>query len=248
MQELVKIENKVIGDGKIQTVSARELHKFLGVKKDFSDWIKTQLKRGRFLEGRDFVVFPLEGEVEGRPRIEYFLVVDAAKHVAMMSGTEKGFEVRDWFILCEKVAMEKTMEALLRGQQAYLPYQRQIATLEADLARSMVKALALDRLAAVEGSVCLSDAAKLIGVPQADVFAVLKKLRWVFKRSAHGKWLPYADKERRGFLIVCVDPVYDAETDEKKEYPQTRVTLKGLARLSVVFAAYYRRQTQEIAQ
>jgi anti-repressor protein len=244
MQEFPIIKQRAVGTEKVQTVSARDLHKFLGVKKDFSDWVKAQLKRGRFVEGKDFASLPFLGEGEGSPpRIEYFLTIDTAKHIAMMSGTEKGSEVRDHFIACEKKAIETTIESLLKGQQSYLPYQRQIATLEANLARSKAKANALDLLAAEEGSVCIADAAKILGVPQTDMFDLLSRLRWIFKRSAHGKWLPYADKERRGFLVVCIDTAYDEEA-EKKEYPQTRVTLKGLARLAVIFAAYYRRQAE----
>src|SRR5690606_28048169 len=37
---------------------------------------------------------------------EYHLTIEAGKHIAMMSGTDKGFEVRDYFIECERLAME----------------------------------------------------------------------------------------------------------------------------------------------
>ena len=53
MNELIRIENQKIGGGFVQTVNARELHAFLEVKKDFSNWIKKQIERARLVEGRD---------------------------------------------------------------------------------------------------------------------------------------------------------------------------------------------------
>jgi anti-repressor protein len=109
-----------------------------------------------------------------------------------------------------------------------LEYQRRLEKLEAEV---LPKALAFDRLDTMPGTLCIADAAKVLGIPQATLFAEMAKRRWIFKRSAHGKWLPYADKAKRGFLALCIDTVFDEEADEK-EYPQTRVTTKGLARLA----------------
>ena len=107
MNELIKIENQRVGDGPpVQTVNARDLHAFLEVKKDFSDWIKKQIERARLLEGRDYIIFPQKGENTGRGRssLEYYLTIEAAKHIAMMSGCDKGFEVRNYFLECERIA------------------------------------------------------------------------------------------------------------------------------------------------
>lgn len=59
------------------------------------------------VENRDFVLLPQKGEQRGRGghnRSAYHLTVDAAKHIAMMSGTDKGFQVREYFIECERRA------------------------------------------------------------------------------------------------------------------------------------------------
>ena len=104
------------------------------------------------------------------------------------------------------------------------------------------KAQAFHLLSDMAGTFCLSDGAKILGVTQEFMFDELSKRRWIFKRSAHGKWMPYADKERRGFLKVCTDTVYDKE-GQGTMYPQTRLTVKGLARLSVIFAPYLKIQS-----
>ena len=82
------------------------LHAFLEVKKDFSNWIKKQIGRARLVEGRDYIIFAQKGENTGRGRssLEYHLTIDAAKHIAMMSGTERGSEVREYFLACERQA------------------------------------------------------------------------------------------------------------------------------------------------
>ena len=105
--QLIPISINVIGAEKVNAVDARGLWLFLGVGKDFSTWIKVQIERARLLEHRDFEVLPLLGENPsgGRPRTEYLLALDAAKHIGIMSGTDKGFEVRDYFVAGERRAL-----------------------------------------------------------------------------------------------------------------------------------------------
>ncbi|MDX8382765.1 MAG: antA/AntB antirepressor family protein [Ghiorsea sp.] len=85
-----------------ETVNARDLHKFLEIKKDFTDWMKDQIKRARLVEYADYVTLPLK--VERQILNEYHITIESAKHIGMMSQSDKGFEVRDYFIDCEKKA------------------------------------------------------------------------------------------------------------------------------------------------
>lgn len=76
----------------VNTVNARELFEKLGGKGDFTSWIKRQIKRAMLMEGRDLVTVI---EKDGRQILkEYFLTLDAGKHIAMISETEKGYEIR----------------------------------------------------------------------------------------------------------------------------------------------------------
>ena len=70
-------------------VNARNLHAFLEVKKDFSNWIKKQIERARLVEGRYFITLAQKGERNEGVRgasisIDYHLTIEAAKHIAMM--------------------------------------------------------------------------------------------------------------------------------------------------------------------
>lgn len=121
---LIAVSQVPIGGVAVQAVDAAELHSGLGVKKDFTSWAKQQITRLRLVEGRDYregEVFPLQGENPrpansppgggkfgrrgGRPAVGYWLTLDAAKHVAMMANTERGWQVREYFIECERKVM-----------------------------------------------------------------------------------------------------------------------------------------------
>ena len=103
MNELITISKQVISGQPISAACARDLYRELDIKKDFSSWIKAQIKRARLVEGIDYIKLTQKGEV----RIDYFLTIDSCKNISMMSGTDMGFEVRAYFIECEKIANEQ---------------------------------------------------------------------------------------------------------------------------------------------
>lgn len=98
----LKIETSVIGTELTNTVDARELHKNLGVRKDFSNWIKGQITNLGLEEGFDFITLALKGVGGKFDRIDYTLTLDTAKHISMASRTQRGKEVRNYFIEAEK--------------------------------------------------------------------------------------------------------------------------------------------------
>ena len=104
------IEGEIQGRGQ-HLCNARDLHAFLEAGKDFSTWVKDRIEQHGFVENQDFVFdSPNLGNQTGRGgdrrSKEYHLTIDAAKHIAMAEHTPKGKEARDWFIECERIAME----------------------------------------------------------------------------------------------------------------------------------------------
>jgi phage anti-repressor protein len=94
-----------VGGKSCPVVDARELQGLLGSKDKFAGWITDQVARARLKENKHFGVFrnfPKNSPKGGRPRIDYHLTLQGAMHIAMISNTEKGFEVRDYFIECEE--------------------------------------------------------------------------------------------------------------------------------------------------
>lgn len=117
------------------SVDARDLHAFLEVGKDFSNWIKDRIQQFGFVEGQDFSP-NLAESTGGRPSKEYTLSMDMAKELSMVERTDKGKQARQYFIACEK--------RMLEGQQSF-----QLPTTLAE-ALEFAAGLARDKEKAVE--------------------------------------------------------------------------------------------------
>lgn len=116
MNELIPLHSQTINGNTIETVSARELHSFLGVATRFNDWISTRIKEYDFTNNQDFVCFT-ENSVKpngGRPSQEYYITLDMAKELSMVERNERGRQARKYFIECEKK---------LKGQTSSQPVQ-----------------------------------------------------------------------------------------------------------------------------
>ena len=61
MHELISLQPH---DTLIQAVNARELHAFLGSKRQFTDWIKKRIGDYDFVENQDFVCVSQKNESE----------------------------------------------------------------------------------------------------------------------------------------------------------------------------------------
>lgn len=103
MNELFPIKYSDIDEPK---VSARELHKALEIEKRFSAWFETN--SNGFVQGEDYTSVlvgtevPNNGGFQYRELQDYDLSVDMAKHICLMSRTDKGKQCRQYLIDLEK--------------------------------------------------------------------------------------------------------------------------------------------------
>jgi phage anti-repressor protein len=104
---LIPVFPRSIGDDTIQTVNARDLHAFLGVKQRFNDWITKRIKQYGFIDGSDFTRYCEPSNTKINQAIDYFVSIEMAKQLAMVERNEKGQEARLYFLQCEKVAQQK---------------------------------------------------------------------------------------------------------------------------------------------
>ena len=105
-------------DTETPTVSARALHTGLEVSRRFSVWFETNSQG--FVENEDYTSVRESTEVRNNGGVQmrelqdYSLTVDMAKHICLMSRTEKGKQIRQYFIDLEKAwnTPEQTEEGI----------------------------------------------------------------------------------------------------------------------------------------
>jgi phage anti-repressor protein len=118
--DLVPVFTGELNGESVQLVNARDLHDFLGVARDFSNWIKKRLKDGGFVLNRDYLLTKMGEQVPAnfdspnlanqnqrggdRRSVDYHLPLETAKHIGMMERNEKGHQIRAYFIECERRA------------------------------------------------------------------------------------------------------------------------------------------------
>ena len=103
MSELIKVQVNVIGVEEVNSVNAREIHEYLGVKTKFTMWIQRAIKKYDFIENVDYTSFITDPKSGKR---EYIVTLDMAKELSMLENNAKGKETRKYFIKCEREAMK----------------------------------------------------------------------------------------------------------------------------------------------
>lgn len=101
------------GRGGVLTVNARDLWEMLESKQDFSTWIKNRIEKYGFVEGLDYTIHKVVERVNGNngggavTKSDYHLTINTAKELAMVENTDKGREVRRYFIDVESAYFGK---------------------------------------------------------------------------------------------------------------------------------------------
>lgn len=107
---------------------------------------------------------------------------------------------------------------------------------EQALAIAAPKIEAHDRLIAADGSLCLRDAAKNLGVRQNAFIEALAEHRWLYR--AGDTWRGHADAVAKGYLTHRPHTYTSATTQTERITDQVKVTAAGLSRLSVLLARW----------
>ena len=225
MNKLFSLVNNTVNGEAIQTVSARELHEFLEVKSRFNDWINNRIEEYEFIENQDFVTFT-KNLVKGRPSIEYHISLDMAKELSMVERNDKGKQARLYFIECERKAKSAPMLP-----QTFSEALRLAADLQDQLALAAPKAAALDRISQADGDLCLTDAAKTLGMKRTELFDWLSGHEWIYKRPNGSAWIAHQPKLNSGYLRH-IERRYNNGEGGFNVTTQVVVTPKGLAKLA----------------
>lgn len=231
---LIPITTASIGGDQHQGVNARDLHQFLEVGKDFSNWIKDRINQFDFVEGVDFVKTQdlsspnlANAKSRAQVRIEYILTLNMAKELSMVERNEKGKQARQYFIQCEKQL--KVAQQQFAIPQTYAEALRLAADKEEENQRLKVKIEEdapkvefADGVIATGKCICLREAIKACGVKPMAGFDWLRSHKFIYKQGNQAT----QKSIDMGLMVVRFANVPHVEGVEQKPY--AHVTGKGL--------------------
>tara|TARA_R110000764_G_scaffold53078_1_gene115332 strand:+ start:4801 stop:5388 length:588 start_codon:yes stop_codon:yes gene_type:complete len=174
--QLITLHTRSINEQTLDTVNARELHTFLELGRDFSNWIKARIAQYGFEEGEDFILIRQNGRTKNqggdRRSMNYFLTLDMAKELAIVERNEKGKQARRYFIDCEKQLIEQKQLPVTMPNTAILETDKY------QLLNNIVKSMQLDSDPVVVPSKELIDLIQAVRMYQTQI-ARLQTPDWV---------------------------------------------------------------------
>lgn len=186
MNDIIKVN---LNNNHEPVVSGRQLHEALGVNSRYTTWFERMTEYG-FVEGQDFLP-NLGKSTGGRQAVDHILKLDMAKEIAMIQRTEKGKEVRQYFIQVEKDfnSPEKIM------QRALLYANQNIMKLEAQIEADRPKVLFADAVETSESSILIGDFAKILRqngyeIGQNRLFEWLRKNGFLIRKKGESYNMP----------------------------------------------------------
>lgn len=227
MNELINVDNET------QRVSARELHDALEVKYDFKRWADSNLKD--FTEGIDYFGghMNVRGNQYGGEQevVDYQLTIETAKHICLMSHTDKGKACRQYLIDLEKAW--NTPEQIMA--RALKVAQYTIDSLNFQIEEMKPKAEFFDAVADSKTAIQIGDVAKLLavkGLGRNNLFEFLRQKKVIGKDN-----IPYQQYVDTGYFRV-IEQKYTVDGEVRISI-KTLVYQKGIDWIRRMVAAEY---------
>lgn len=196
MNELLKVNSDT------QTVSARSIYKELGVEKRFSAWFETNSQG--FVEGEDFFRAYLKVQANrygGEQEVEDFNVsVDMAKHICLMSRTEKGKQCRQYLIDIEKAwntPAQIMARALKVADETIRSLSVEVKALSNKINEMQPKVSYLDKILESKDTVLVTQIAKDYGMSAKGFNKMLHDL--CIQHKVGGQWVLYSKYQGEGY-------------------------------------------------
>ena len=199
MNELI---NVTLNDNHEPVVSGRQLHEALGVKTEYKKWFSRMTEYG-FNESDDFLKVTQKclTSSTGQNTTDHIIKLDMAKEIAMIQRTDKGKEVRQYFIQVEKDfnSPEKIMaRALLMADKKIKLLESENESLLIELEEANKNADYLDLILQTKDSLTITQIAQDYGILARKMNQILKQER--IQRIVNGQWVLYAKYLAKGYV------------------------------------------------
>ena len=191
-------------------------------------------KKANALAGRGLLEFREESShnpMGGRPRLVMHFDKRNSMVIAAKLNDQLLAAVVDRWIELESAGPEipRTLPEALRLAADLAEQNSQLRLVVSEQAP---KVEALDRIADARGSMCLTDAAKHLGVQRCRLIEWMRANRWIYRREGSARWLAYQPRQAAGLLDHKVTVIGLDEEGGERLASQVRVTPKGLAVLA----------------
>ncbi|HEM6456421.1 TPA: phage antirepressor KilAC domain-containing protein [Streptococcus suis] len=202
MNEIINVS---VNDNQEPVVSGRQLHEALGVNSNYTTWFDRMTEYG-FTENEDYVLLSNFGNQTGRGghnKVDHVIKLDMAKEIAMIQRTDRGKQVRQYFIQVEKDfnSPEKIMA------RALLLADKKVHQLETQIEADKPKVLFADAVSASHSSILVGDLAKLISqngfkIGANRLFAWLRENGYLIKRKGSDWNMPTQKSMELGLFEI----------------------------------------------
>lgn len=215
MNELIKVNYENVDR---PTVSGRELWEALEVKTDYPHWFERMTEYG-FSVGKDYQTF-LSDRVDGKagkPRTDHQLTIPMAKELCMLQRTDKGKQMRQYFIAVEEQwnSPEAIMARALQFSNAKLKQlethccqlETTVAAQSKQMEQDKPKVLFADSVTASSSSILIGELAKLIkqngvDIGQRRLFEWMRANGYLIKRKGSEYNLPTQRSMEQGLMEI----------------------------------------------
>lgn len=189
MNELLKVNY----DNERITLSARELHEFLEIKTKYKDWFPRMCTYG-FDENVDYrAMAQKRATAQGNETtyVDHEITLDMAKEIAMIQRSDKGKEVRQYFLELERrwnspeAVMNRALEYSRKQVKALMEEKQGLIEENKEL---KPKALFADAVSASNESILIGQLAKLIRqngyeIGQNRLFEWMRENEYLIKKG-----------------------------------------------------------------
>lgn len=194
--------NVTLNENQEPVVSGRQLHQVLGVKTEYKKWFSRMTDYG-FSENEDFLKVTQKclTSSTGQNMTDHVLKLDMAKEIAMIQRTDKGKEVRQYFIQVEKDfnSPEKIMARALKiadRKIISLEHKNEVLQLELEEARKQTDYL--DLILQTKDMLTTTQIAQDYGMSANKFNQILRQVG--IQRKVNGQWILYTKYQGKGYI------------------------------------------------
>lgn len=214
-------------------ISGRQLHMALDVDTPYRKWFPRMCEYG-FSEGKDFRT-NLSESTGGRPGTDHLMTLSMAKEIAMLQRTDKGKEVRRYFIQLEEDwnTPEKVVaRALVYSNKMLADARAQLTAATERIALDAPQVRFAESVADSEGTILIRELAKILKqngyeTGEQRLYAQLRHEGYLISNRKAADYNTPTQRAAQMGLFVIKKSIITTASGETRVQNTTKVTGKG---------------------